>query len=136
ANPDAAIALLLLAVSDVLAAGARLGAMVDVVPAERFGEITFPVLVAHSDADGVFPYAEAVDAYDRLPGEKYLLTMHGAVHATVAENTPTTADAAYQATTIAFWDRTLRGRVGEPFPAPIEGVTSFVDGTLDLPGTL
>lgn len=36
ANPDAAIALLLLAVSDVLAGGARLGAMVDVVPAERF----------------------------------------------------------------------------------------------------
>ncbi len=36
ANPDAAIALLLLAVSDVLARGARLGAMVDVVPAERF----------------------------------------------------------------------------------------------------
>lgn len=35
-NPDAAIALLLLAVSDVLARGARLGAMVDVVSAERF----------------------------------------------------------------------------------------------------
>lgn len=36
ANPDAAIPLLLLAVSDVLAAGARLGAVVDVVPADRF----------------------------------------------------------------------------------------------------
>ncbi len=36
ANPEVAIPLLLLAVSDVLAAGARLGAMVDVVPAERF----------------------------------------------------------------------------------------------------
>lgn len=36
ANPDVAIPLLLLAVSDTLAAGARLGAMVDVVPAERF----------------------------------------------------------------------------------------------------
>ncbi len=36
ANPEAAIPLLLLAVSDVLAAGARLGAMVDVVPPERF----------------------------------------------------------------------------------------------------
>ena len=36
ANPDAAISLLLLAVSDVLSAGARLGAIVDVVPAERF----------------------------------------------------------------------------------------------------
>ncbi|HEY8719171.1 DUF5063 domain-containing protein [Pengzhenrongella sp.] len=36
ANPDAAIPLLLLAVSDLLAAGARLGAMLDVVPPERF----------------------------------------------------------------------------------------------------
>ena len=34
--PEAAISLLLLATSDVLAAGARLGATVDVVPAERF----------------------------------------------------------------------------------------------------
>ena len=36
ANPEVAIPLLLLAVSDVLAAGARLGALVDIVPAERF----------------------------------------------------------------------------------------------------
>ena len=35
-NPDVAIPLLLLAVSDLLAAGARLGAVVDVVPSERF----------------------------------------------------------------------------------------------------
>jgi len=35
-NPEAAIPLLLLAISDVLAAGARLGAVVDVIPAERF----------------------------------------------------------------------------------------------------
>ena len=36
ANPEVALPLLLLAVSDVLAVGARLGAMVDVVPPERF----------------------------------------------------------------------------------------------------
>lgn len=36
ATPEAAIPLLLLAVSDLAAAGARLGAIVDVVPAERF----------------------------------------------------------------------------------------------------
>ncbi len=35
-NPEVAIPLLLLAISDLLAAGARLGALVDVVPAERF----------------------------------------------------------------------------------------------------
>ena len=36
ANPEVAIPLLLLAVSDVLGSGARLGALVDVVPVERF----------------------------------------------------------------------------------------------------
>ncbi|UFU03376.1 DUF5063 domain-containing protein [Ruania suaedae] len=36
ATPDAAIPLLLLATSDLTAAGARLGAIVDVVPASRF----------------------------------------------------------------------------------------------------
>ena len=35
-NPDAAISLLLLAVSDISSAGARLGAVVDVVPSQRF----------------------------------------------------------------------------------------------------
>ena len=36
ANPEAAIPLLLLALSDALGVGARLGAVVDVVPADRF----------------------------------------------------------------------------------------------------
>ncbi len=36
ATPDAAIPLMLLAVTDLAAAGARLGAIVDVVPSERF----------------------------------------------------------------------------------------------------
>jgi hypothetical protein len=36
ANPDAAVPLALLAVSDLLAAGSRLGAIVDVVPDEQF----------------------------------------------------------------------------------------------------
>jgi hypothetical protein len=35
-NPDAAVPLLLLAVSDLIAAGSRLGAIVDVVPDEQF----------------------------------------------------------------------------------------------------
>lgn len=35
-NPDAAIAVLLLATTDLSAAGARLGAIVDIVPAHRF----------------------------------------------------------------------------------------------------
>lgn len=67
-NPDVAIPLLLLAISDVLASGARLGAMVDVVPAERYE----PDLGPDPDVDplreglanaleGVDEYAEVVD---------------------------------------------------------------------------
>lgn len=63
ANPDAAISLLLLAVSDVLSAGARLGAMVDVVPVERFE----PDLGAEADLDplraGLANAFEGIDDY-------------------------------------------------------------------------
>ena len=67
-NPDAAIALLLLAVSDMLAAGARLGAIVDVVPTERFepdvGPDTDldPLRAALENVlDGIDDYAEIDD---------------------------------------------------------------------------
>ena len=68
ANPEVAIPLLLLAVSDVLASGARLGAMVDVVPPERFE----PDVGPDADLDplrtalgnvleGIDDYSEVVD---------------------------------------------------------------------------
>lgn len=66
--PDAALPLLLLAVSDILASGARLGATTDVVPLERFE----PDLGPDPDVDplranlanvfeGIDEYAEVVD---------------------------------------------------------------------------
>lgn len=68
ANPDAAIPLLLLAVSDLLAAGARLGAMLDVVPPERFEPDigpepdVDPLRIALANAlEGVDEFAEVVD---------------------------------------------------------------------------
>lgn len=68
ANPEAAIPLLLLAVSDVLAAGARLGAIVDVVPTERFEPDVGPdadldPLRGGLDnlLDGIDDYAEVAD---------------------------------------------------------------------------
>ena len=68
ANPDAAIPLLLLAVSDVLAVGARLGAIVDVVPSERYepdvgpDPDVDPLRSALANAlEGVDEYAEVVD---------------------------------------------------------------------------
>ncbi len=66
--PGAAIPLLLLATSDMLAAGARLGAMVDVVPTERFEpdagpETDFDPLHEGlaKQLDGLDDYAEIVD---------------------------------------------------------------------------
>lgn len=66
--PEAALPLLLLAVSDVLAVGARLGATVDVVPAERFEPDAGPdpdvdPLRANlaNVLEGVDEYADVVD---------------------------------------------------------------------------
>jgi len=67
-SPEAAIPLLLLAVSDLLAAGARLGAIIDVVPSERYE----PDIGPDADVDplrealartldGIDDYAEVVD---------------------------------------------------------------------------
>lgn len=68
ANPEVAIPLLLLAVSDVLAAGARLGAIIDVVPAERFEPDIGPDadldplrLALANVLEGIDTYAEVAD---------------------------------------------------------------------------
>lgn len=62
-NPEAVVPLLLLATSDVLSAGARLGAMVDVVPASRFE----PDLGPDPDVDplrtGLANVLEGIDEY-------------------------------------------------------------------------
>ncbi|WP_146899858.1 DUF5063 domain-containing protein [Cellulomonas aerilata] len=67
-NPDATMPLLLLAVSDVLSAGSRLGAMLDIVPPERFEPDVGPdpdVDPLHSALanvlDGLDDYPEIVD---------------------------------------------------------------------------
>ncbi|WP_448058754.1 DUF5063 domain-containing protein [Cellulomonas hominis] len=67
-NPEAAIPLLLLAVSDLLAAGSRLGAIVDVVPPERYepdigpDADVDPLRAALANVfDGIDDYAEVVD---------------------------------------------------------------------------
>ena len=67
-NPEAALPLLLLAVSDMLAAGARLGAVVDVVPADRFEPDAGPDadldplrLGLANVLEGIDEYAEVID---------------------------------------------------------------------------
>ncbi|CAM3724505.1 DUF5063 domain-containing protein [Occultella aeris] len=67
-SPDSSIPLLLLAVSDLSAAGARLGAIVDIVPAERFepddgpeGDLE-PLRVSLANVlEGIDEYTEVVD---------------------------------------------------------------------------
>ena len=104
------------------------------------GTVAFPVFVMHSDVDPIFSYADVLRRYDALRGPKYLLTVHGAAHASVGENTVTPADELYRQATTAFWDRTLGGVATAPFPADIDGVTTFVEGpraeAAPLPGTL
>lgn len=96
-------------------------------PIERLAEVTFPVLIAHSDVDRIFPYELTRAEFDALPAPRYLMTLHGALHAAVAEDTVTPADLALQQATTVFWDRHLRDRPATEFPATvqIEGVTSF-----------
>lgn len=82
ANPEAAIPLLLLAISDVLGAGARLGAMVDIVPAERFepdigpDADLDPLRAALENVfDGIDDYSEVVDPL--LGAEVEMATISG-----------------------------------------------------------
>ncbi len=93
--------------------------------------VPFPVLVAHSDIDPIFPIDGVLQEFETLPAPKYLLILHGAAHAEVGENGLTPADEAYRAATTVFWDRCLGGRVDAAFPRDltVAGVTTFVDGT-------
>ena len=67
-SPDVALPIVLLALSQVLASGARLGAIADVVPSERFEPDSGPepdvdpLRVALANVfDGLDDYAEVVD---------------------------------------------------------------------------
>lgn len=94
-------------------------------------DVPFPVFVAISDVDGLFPPDVVMPQYATLPSPKFMLVLHGAMHATVGENTPTPADEAYRVATTVFWDRYLGGQPDEPFPTSIviDGVTTFIDGS-------
>jgi hypothetical protein len=67
ANPDAAIPLLLLAVSELIAAGARLGAITDVVPDERFEPDDGPDPDAEPLHTGLANVLEGIDEYTYVP---------------------------------------------------------------------
>lgn len=66
ANPDAAIPLLLLAVSDLIAAGSRLGAIVDIVPDERFEPDDGPDPDAEPLRTGLANLLDGIDEYSQV----------------------------------------------------------------------
>jgi len=63
ASPDTAIPVLLLAVSQVLVAGARLGAITDVVPDERFEADPGPDVDVDPVRQGLVSLFEGLDEY-------------------------------------------------------------------------
>ena len=68
-----------------------------------------PLLIAHSDTDPAIPYTTARAAYDDAATPVWLVTLHGASHATQWENDPTPYDVLGERLTVDFWDATLRG---------------------------
>jgi hypothetical protein len=66
AAPEAAIPLLLLATSDLLAAGARLGAMMDVVPDERFEPDAGPETDLDPLREGLAQLLDGLDDYPEI----------------------------------------------------------------------
>jgi dienelactone hydrolase len=94
-------------------------------------EAPFPVFVAHSDIDPLFPIEGVLEEFEALPNPRYLLVLHGADHAAVGENSPTPADEAYRIATTVFWDRCLGGDGDATFPqdVTVAGVATFVDGS-------
>jgi dienelactone hydrolase len=94
-------------------------------------DVGFPVMIAHSDADPIFPPEARLREFGELPAPKFLLVMLGAGHADVPENTATPADEPYRVATTVFWDRYVAGREETEFPPSIviDGVTTFVDGS-------
>jgi dienelactone hydrolase len=71
-----------------------------------------PLLIAHSDTDPTIPYGSAQATYRDAEPPVWLVTLHGASHATQWEDDPTPYDAIDERLTVDFWDATLRGEKG------------------------
>jgi dienelactone hydrolase len=68
-----------------------------------------PLLIAHADTDPAIPYSTAQAASRDAAPPVWLVTLHGASHASQWENDPTPYDAAGAELTVDFWDATLGG---------------------------
>jgi dienelactone hydrolase len=68
----------------------------------------FPVLVFAGTADAAIPYAKQQETVAELPGPTWSVTLADGVHAKPFENDPSPHDDVVTATTLDFWDGTLR----------------------------
>ena len=66
-----------------------------------------PLLIAHSDSDPVIPYSSARAAFDAARAPAWLMTFHGASHASQWEDDITLYDQIAEQTTTDFWKGTI-----------------------------
>lgn len=69
-----------------------------------------PLLIAHSDTDPVIPYPSANEAFAGASAPVWLMTLHGALHASQWEDDVTPFDHLAEQSTVDFWNATLNGR--------------------------
>jgi dienelactone hydrolase len=81
----------------------------DVFPSGRYVHQDVPVLLLHGDADTGFH--NSTSAYAQLAPPKWFITLHGEGHAPPFEVPRGPASAIVDATTVAFWNRYLKGDV-------------------------
>lgn len=95
---------------------------------EQVADVTMPVLTIHSDVDPIFPYASVRGVWDTMPAPRWLLTLHGAIHAQASENDDIPHADAYQLASTEFWARVF-GPDGwdDQFPPELttDGVSTF-----------
>jgi dienelactone hydrolase len=66
-----------------------------------------PLLIAHSDTDPVIPYSTARAAFTAASPPAWLVTLHGASHASEWEDDVTPYDHIAEQVTTDFWDATI-----------------------------
>jgi dienelactone hydrolase len=89
-----------------------------------------PLLIAHSDTDPTIPYSSAREAFNAASAPAWLVTLHGASHASQWEDDITRFDHIAETITTDFWDATLN-RESQAFArlqqdATVPGLSSIV----------
>jgi hypothetical protein len=81
----------------------------DAFPSGTYRHQDVPVLLLHGDADVGYHHSQS--AYAQLAPPKWFVTLHGEGHSPPFEVPRGPASAIVDATTVAFWNRSLKGDV-------------------------